>query len=149
MNDQVNTPGEGLEEKAAYWFTVLRNEECPAAKRKAFELWLSECDSHQRAYDAIEQAWNLSADLDQDPDLLALRNAAIRGSVDQVPSRRWPYVAVAATVMLFATALTLGWQYFGAAPQETIRFTHNERALETHKAQLISTAVGERSTFLL
>ncbi len=149
MNDQVNTPGEGLEEKAAYWFTVLRNEDCPAAKRKAFDLWLSESDSHRQAYKAIEQAWSLSADLDQDPDLLALRNAAIRGSVDQVPSRRRSYVAVAATVFLFAAALSLGWQYFGAAPQETVRFTLNERALEVHKAQLISTAVGERSTFLL
>lgn len=148
MNDQVNTPGDSLEEKAAYWFAVLRNSDCSAAKRKAFDLWLSESESHAEAFEAVKQAWNLSARLDADSDFLALRHAAIRGSVDQARSRRWSTMAIAVSVCLIAAFATLFWKLSQPEPGPKVRFTLNEAALAP-RAQIISTAIGERSTFLL
>lgn len=148
MTDRTRTPGSDLTEQAAYWFAMLRNEDCPAAKRKAFELWLDESAAHEQAYKQVEHAWAASAFLEHEPELVSLRHRAIRGSVVAKPPRHWLAVAAVATLAVAAAlVLSMGTETRNpdAPPPEQLALQLDQISA----GQSIETAVGERSTFVL
>ncbi|MEM8814489.1 MAG: FecR domain-containing protein [Pseudomonadota bacterium] len=136
-----------LQQQAAYWFTVLRSEDCPAATRKAFELWLAEKPAHAEAYRAVEYSWEAAAFLENEPGLLELRHAALRKSVVRPSRRFWPAAGIAA-VSLIAALTLIGRSAFEPVGSDS-GSTLAARAGQAATGQSIATAVGERSTVML
>ncbi|MEM7610257.1 MAG: FecR domain-containing protein [Pseudomonadota bacterium] len=153
MSERLQLPDGDLIEQAAYWFTVLRNDECPVTVRKAFDLWLDETNAHRDAYREIERAWLVTQGLDRQPEMLGLRHSAILRSVSPPDglTKRYLWRGIAAAMVLVGLG-TIGFYQFVAEPERTIVPVIAQEAVipaQTPASQLIETAVGERSTFVL
>jgi transmembrane sensor len=130
---------------AARWFAVLRNDECPAATRKAFELWLLEKPEHAAAFRQVEYAWAAAAGLENEPRSLHLRHAAIRSGTGRRRRRTWRIVAGVAGALAAASWLFLAVDMGIPVPGDA----GDVGGQAASGGQVIETAVGERSTFLL
>ena len=148
MNERLRLPESGLPEQAAYWFTRLRDEECPVATRKAFQLWLDEDASHREAFKRVEYAWQAAAGVEHEPAMIGLRHAAIRKSVSPRWRPRYAYAAAAAVVVLAATLLFMNRNDV-ETPATGLTQTVTQSETPTPSDRIIETAVGERSTFEL
>ncbi|MEM8685393.1 MAG: FecR domain-containing protein [Pseudomonadota bacterium] len=149
MSERLRYPESGLPEQAAYWFTRLRDDECPVATRKAFQLWLDEDVTHREAYQRVEYAWAAAANLKNEPAMIGLRHAAIRKSVKPRILPRYAYAAAAAVVAAVALFVlnTVEVDNAGDTPRIGLVFSSPEPTQQN--SRIIETAIGERSTFEL
>ncbi|RYE02221.1 MAG: DUF4880 domain-containing protein, partial [Sphingomonadales bacterium] len=68
---------EPASEAAARWVLLQEKEELGAADQQRFADWLAEDDSHVAAYEDALWALDAAARHAGDPEMLALRNAAL------------------------------------------------------------------------
>ncbi|HEX6866621.1 MAG TPA: DUF4880 domain-containing protein, partial [Caulobacteraceae bacterium] len=67
-----------VEETAADWFALRRSGPLAADDAQAFEAWLAAEPEHRAAYDNLEHYWQAAAAVREDPQVLAMRDAADR-----------------------------------------------------------------------
>jgi transmembrane sensor len=72
--DLAQTP----EKIAAEWFGLRRSGAMGAEEARAFEVWLAADPEHRAAYDNLEHYWQIAAATRDDPEVLAMRDAAAR-----------------------------------------------------------------------
>lgn len=87
---------------AQQWFARLMAPDCNAAERTAFELWRAADPANSAAYREVENVWDFSATLRNDPSIAAaLQVALIPAPPARAPTRRWwPVLAMAASVLV-------------------------------------------------
>ena len=151
MSERVRLPETGVTEQAAYWFTVLRDDDCPVATQKAFELWLDEDPEHRTAYSRVEYAWAATAGLENEPSMTGLRHAAIRQSVK--PRFRFGHAMAAAAAAVVVAVVLAALFADSVTVVEDEPLESDVAATTAGQAPdgnpVIETAVGERSTFQL
>lgn len=103
---------EAVRERAAFWHVRLASDEANEGDWLAFEAWLAEAPSHQRAYAAIEQVWS---DLDAAP-------AAAASNVTALTSRRprRAFLRMGALAAGFAAAAVVGVAYWAERPETQV-----------------------------
>ena len=114
-----------VEETAADWFALRRSGPLATDAAQAFEAWLAADPEHRAAYDNLEHYWQAAAAVREDPQVLAMRDAA---------DRRWRIrravvmggamaasiaVLVFAAVWLWSPVLISGRQNFHTAVGQT------------------------------
>jgi len=67
-----------VERAAAEWFGLRRSGAMTADEARDFELWLTADPEHRAAYDNLEYYWQVASATRDDPEVLALRDAAAR-----------------------------------------------------------------------
>lgn len=114
-----------VEATAADWFAQRRSGPLAADEARAFEAWLAAEPEHRAAYDNLKHYWQAAAAVREDPQVLAMRDAA---------DRRWRIrravvmggamaaslaVLVFAAVWLWSPVLISGRQNFHTAVGQT------------------------------
>jgi transmembrane sensor len=66
------------ERTAAEWFGLRRSGAMSADEAREFEGWLAADPEHRAAYDNLEHYWQIAAATRDDPEVLAMRDAAAR-----------------------------------------------------------------------
>ena len=125
-------------EVAADW--VLRQEggELNASDRRRLEDWLAESPVNVEAYHAAMWALDAAARNSGEPELMAMREAALAA---RGPRRSWPGLAAAGAV----AASLLGLWAFLAQPELVTRTIVPTSAVQTAEAPgVYRTSVGER-----
>ena len=96
-----------VEQMAADWFALRRSGPLGAEDAQAFEAWLAADPEHRAAYDNLEHYWQVAAAVREDPQVLAMRDAA---------DRRWRVRrvatwggAIAASIAVFVFAAVWLW----------------------------------------
>jgi len=72
--DVAQTP----EKAAAEWFGLRRSGAMTVDEAREFEVWLAADPEHRAAYDNLEHYWQIAAATRDDPEVLAMRDAAAR-----------------------------------------------------------------------
>jgi transmembrane sensor len=142
-------PDGGTDEAAAFWDARLRNPDCAAAERAAFEAWRAGDPANAAAFEKLQQALDALRAAAARPELRAMRDAALR--TRRTPRAAW-VTGLAAALLL---AISAAWS---ALPQETKwnviaalgfsepQSTGGQPALA---AKTFATAIGGRSTITL
>lgn len=119
---------------AQQWFARLLAPDCSDAERAAFERWRAADPAHAAAYRQVEDVWQRSAGLREDPAIAAALQDALRPARPRRRDRAewWPSLAAAASVALVAVAALL-WVFW---PAEV-------------PVQRYATALGEQRTVVL
>lgn len=138
-----------LAEVAAIWVTREDEGRLGADGRAALEVWLADDPRHRAAYAAAREACDAAARHAADPQMMALRAAALAAT----PEPRAPVWRMAATIAIGAVLLATGAGTLTAitAPAESRIGGVAARLAPALPpgAALYRTAVGERSTVVL
>ena len=126
------------EQAAAEWFGLRRSGAMDESELRAFEAWLAAEPEHQAAYDNLEYYWQVAAATRDDPEVLAMRDAAARAW----RMRRLAVVGGAVAAVLALVVLAGSWVLGPASP------AYIARAL-TPGQQTFHTAVGQTQTVML
>lgn len=110
MNHDRFTPNEedAITDAAAHWCMRLHADDCTAAEREAFDLWLAADSRHFDEYRAMQEIWHTADLLPRSANVLELpvmaRHSAAR--------RSWRPLASAAAIALLALPLAgwFGWE---------------------------------------
>lgn len=130
----MNTVSANAEIRSAAqaWFARLLAHDCNEAERAAFERWRNADPAHAAAYRQVEEVWQRSATMREDPAIAAALQEALRPAVQPRKTRRWwPALAAAASVLL---AVTLLFRMYGPEDVPAVRY---------------ATAIGEQRTIAL
>lgn len=141
-------PKGSADEQAAYWFALLRSDHVTAAEKRAFELWRAESPAHSRAFERQVLAWETIGATANDADILALRKAALRRSLQgRRTGMRWA-AAIAAAASI-AIVFFAAWS--GLIPGlSSLQHTPAVADGSPQSAPVVlETAIGERSTATL
>lgn len=106
-----------IREAAAFWDARLRNPDCTDVERAYFRAWCAEDERHRAAYDALQSAVESLRAARHQPEIRALRDAALAPR----PQRIWRAAGIAAALAVTALAAPLAWmalQDRGAAGQD-------------------------------
>jgi transmembrane sensor len=103
---------EKLAQAAARWFARSRSGAFSKADRQALQAWLDESPAHRQAYVEIIDLWNDAEGLRGSPEVLAMREAALR-RYPALGRRRFPAMAAVCAGLVCAAAL--GWGAYLAA----------------------------------
>ena len=98
---------EKLAQTAARWFARTRSGAMSRADRLALQAWLGESAAHRQAYVEIIDLWNDAEGLRASPEVLSMREAALR-RYPALARRRFPAMAAACAVLACAAALGFG-----------------------------------------
>lgn len=130
----VTPANTGIDAAAQQWFARLLAPDCSDAERAAFERWRSADTAHAAAYRRVEDVWQRSAGLLEDPAIASALQDALRPAKSRRHDRAewWPSLAAAASVAVLATAALL-WTFW---PAEV-------------PAERYATALGEQRTVVL
>lgn len=108
-------------EQASHW--CLRQAEGPlgAAERLQFEQWLGADPDNARAFERAAQAWRLVDEVRGEPELVAVRRAALK-HLQRTQARRWrappvPRTWGAGLAAMFVAALLGVFLWLDARPQ--------------------------------
>ncbi|TQV69870.1 DUF4974 domain-containing protein [Exilibacterium tricleocarpae] len=88
-----------IEERALYWFTLMRSDTRTNSDCEAYKTWLNANLAHRRAYRQLEEVWGVTGDFAGTPAVEEARLQARRfntRSVHQFPPRADTPVATAA-----------------------------------------------------
>lgn len=147
-------PDDDIHTQAAYWGAILRSDDLTEAQSKAFDHWRAEHEGHAAAFSEVMETWRAAGMLSEDSDMLKLRRAALRSSF--MPPTQHPWMAIAAafflcvfsvSIVIFATdysPFSIGEEEAAPVTQEAKNFR-----LLVKNLNMVSTAVGERSTIML
>jgi transmembrane sensor len=98
---------EKMAQAAALWFARSRSGAFSRADRQALQAWLGESAAHRQAYIEIIDLWNDAEGLRGSPEVLSMREAALR-RYPALARRRFPPMAAACAVLVCAAALGVG-----------------------------------------
>lgn len=126
------------EQAAAGWFGLRRSGAMTADEAREFEVWLAADPEHRAAYDNLEYYWQVAAATRDDPEVLAMRDAAARNTGRRRLATFGGAIAAALAVAVFAGSSTLG----PGTPGYLVR------SLEPGQ-QTFHTAVGQTQTVML
>ena len=111
----------GVPDSAEQWLARLLDPDCTDADREAFERWRAASPAHASAYAEAEQLWRLSAQaIDDDPDLAAAAQRALRPSAPRRTRYRWAAAAVAVAALLVVALLVVPAWLSPQAPAGTV-----------------------------
>ncbi|RKQ69642.1 FecR family protein [Litorimonas taeanensis] len=138
--------------EAAYWFTILQNENCAEAERRAFSLWLSKSPLHEEAYDQMVMLYEGAGALQDDEDILALRREylGLGKTRARVHILKRASFVVAAMAAMFIAMIAI-WPDLSSHLQQDNTEQYADK-LEPQDQQadtnslLLTTAVGEQLT---
>ena len=122
---------EVLAQDAALWFARSRSGAFSKADRQALQAWLEARAAHREAYLAVIDLWNDAEGLRASPEVLDMREAALRRYPASV--RRTPWAAVAAVAVCAATLGIAAWLLTTSRPV----------------TQVFQTGVGQTATVAL
>jgi transmembrane sensor len=111
---------EKLAQTAARWFARSRSGAFSKADRLALQVWLEESAEHRQAYVEIIDLWNDAEGLRASPEVLSMREAALR-RYPALARRRFPAMAAACAVLACAAALGLGAYIMGLTQRPVIQ----------------------------
>lgn len=114
----MTTPSSNAEIRAAarQWFARLLAPDCSDAERADFDRWRAADPAHEAAYREVDDVWQRSAGLRDDPAIAEALHEAMQPAAAARPRRPWrPALAIAATLIL---AVAASFMYLNA-PQET------------------------------
>lgn len=129
--------GADVADQAAFWDARLRNPDCSAEDRRAFEAWRSAAPEHRRAFEDLQDVLDALRAHSGRPNLRAMRDEALRAR----PRRfaRWFAIAAAALVLSLGVWMLSEMPTPGvrtvAAPSERIETAAAERLYETNVGQ--------------
>lgn len=87
-------------EAAAQWFAKLRRTSISDSEEADFASWLAAAPANVAAYDSIEAAWNRAGAVQDHPQIMARREAALSRH-RRLPLRfLWPVAAIAASLVV-------------------------------------------------
>lgn len=136
--------GADVHDQASRWFAILHSGSATPADRRSFEGWHSASARHREAFERVCQAMDGIDRMRDDPEILALRQAAMRSSVRG--RRRWRAAGAAAGITLFvAASVTL----FSLGDRITPFASQGDQSEDPASPNMIETAVGEQSTVTL
>jgi len=120
--------------QAERWFARLHAPDCTRGEREAFERWRGESRDNETAYAEIERLFARSADLKNDPAILAATRTVKRAR-RQTALRGWRIAGVAASLAAAAVLiLAVDFRFRPASPVA---------------AQHFATGIGERHSEIL
>lgn len=125
---------EKLAQTAARWFARSRSGAFSKADRQALQAWLDESAAHRQAYIEIIDLWNDAEGLRASPEVLSMREAALR-RYPALARRRVPTMAAACAVLACAAALGLGGYIVTLTSRPVV--------------QMFQTGVGQTATIAL
>lgn len=97
-----------LDAVAQQWFARLLAPDCGDAQRAAFERWRAADPAHDAAYRNVEDVWQRSAGLGEDPAIAAALQEALRPARPRrFGSAGRPALAAAASLTFLAIAVSL------------------------------------------
>lgn len=132
--------------EAAYWFSILQNEACSEAQRRAFALWLSQSQEHEKAFDETVMIFEGAGELSDDADIITLRRKALGSGRPREKTRtRFVFSGLAAAAaLIMAAVFSLSQPHLPSsfAPQVAGVESLNQ---DTNRL-LLTTAVGEQLT---
>jgi len=144
-SSDINYPEDDPQQQAAYWFAIIQNENCSEAQLRAFSLWLSQDQAHQDAYDECVMFYEISAELSEDEDILALRRSALGvGKTKERSVKRFAAVSIAATFLI--AALFILPQIYNQQADERVQVDKIELSFSDSNNLTLVTAVGEQLT---
>lgn len=130
---------EVLEEVAAGWIARQRSGAMTDQEARDLRTWLDRHPTHREAFEHVDEVWRASEELRSDPQIMVLRDAAMRAH--PAAPRRWLAAAgIAATVMV---AVLGGW---GVVSPETLP---GKALLGMPQEQVFSTGVGQTASVTL
>lgn len=138
----------------ARWHARLRRADGSAAVRKACEAWRAERGEHDRTFRHITEIAAACDQLQDDPDILALRQQVLTRSFRKPALDRQRYMAVAACLALIC-AMGLVYLNLGPGPavSEAPKSADAGQAMELELAgtdrDMFETSTGQRSTVSL
>lgn len=132
-------------ERAAAWLLRLRDEDCGADDRAAFEAWEAD-PRNAAAWRSVSAAWTLAG---AGAETEAIR--AWRTQARNLPARRRPWRALAAALAAGVVAAAIfGYRELAVQPAPGPQAAATERpAAPAPVPSAYGTAVGERSTITL
>jgi transmembrane sensor len=92
------------DEIATAWFARRRSGSMPAAEAAELEAWLAADPANRAAYDAVDLTWRAAEALRSDPEVLSLREEALKARY--LPRRRLMGVGLAAAAVIGAVLLS-------------------------------------------
>ncbi len=112
-----------LTQDAARWFARMRGGTCSKADRQALQTWLDQDASHRTAYLTVIELWNETGRMRSNPEVLAMREAALRrypaSSRRRLSTARTVFAGLAAFgVTALAIWFLRGW---AAPPTQTFQ----------------------------
>ena len=124
---------------AARWF-ARRRRGLRGYEKEEFTGWLEMSSENRRAYDDVTRSWELAFDAASDPEVVAMRSAALMLR----PERRrtipiWGGLIAAMLVILVSVGI-----YFFSSVQPS-----NPPLIAVAKPRILQTAVGERASVTL
>jgi transmembrane sensor len=134
------------ERVAAEWFGLKRSGAMSADDVRAFEVWLAREPENRAAYDNLEHYWLVAQAVRNDPQVLAMRDAAARAH----PSSRRPALIWGGIAAALAVAVIGGLSVqrsLPAPPEPATLSARNETPAPGR--QTFRTAVGQTTSVLL
>lgn len=130
---------ESLEEVAAGWVARQRSGTMTAEETRELNAWLEAGAANREAFEHVDGLWRASARLRADPQIMALRDDAMRA----YPGRRRPRWLPAAAAAVVAVAVLGGWHAISpqTSPTSSLANSRDE--------QTFSTGVGQTATVTL
>ncbi|HAY06555.1 MAG TPA: FecR family protein [Hyphomonas sp.] len=98
-------PETPIQEAAAFWDARLRSPDCTDAERAYFRAWCAEDERHRAAYDALQAALDALQAARHQPEIRALRDAALAPR----PRKSWRFAGIAAALAIAAVATPVAW----------------------------------------
>lgn len=130
---------EAIEEVAAGWIARQRSGAMTDQEARDLEVWLDRDPANREAFEHVEGVWRASAGLRTDPQIMVLRDAAMKAH----PPGRPRWLAAAGMAAALAVAVLGGWSVI--SPQ-----TMPAAALiGAPQEQVFSTGVGQTATVTL
>lgn len=117
---------------AQQWFARLMAQDCNDTERAAFERWRAASPANAAAFRQVEDVWQRSATMRDDPAIAAALQEALRPAAPPRKARRWwPALAAAASLLLTVTLLI---RMYGSEDVPALRY---------------ATIIGEQRTIAL
>jgi transmembrane sensor len=124
-----------LLEEAAMWFARSRSRTFGRTDQRSLETWLEARAEHRDAYAEVLASWNTAGAFRTQPEMLAMREAALRRYPASAHTRRWSRFALAAACTSAAAVAAVA---IGVAI-----------LLKPPPTQIFQTGVGQTATIAL
>lgn len=145
-NSGENATDRDTYSQASYWFAILQNEFCSEAQRRAFSLWLSETEEHQKAFDETVMFFESAGELSEDADIITLRRKALgTGRPRDRLSKRFVLCGIAAAAALIMVFMA-GVPQLMTEPASLPVIADATQSVEDTNGLLLETAIGEQLT---
>jgi transmembrane sensor len=130
---------EPLHDVAAGWAARQRSGAMTGQEERDLQAWLERDPEHRAMFDHVQAVWRASAALRTDPQIMAMRDAAMHA----YPGRRRRWYLAGGLAAALAVAVLAGWTMLDRPAGAPLPWA------EAHKDQLFTTGVGQTATVTL